>query len=83
MVDPNWLKTSAGVKMPRIIYGIVVKAIQTGFRGIDTACQPKHSSDTLIKHPVFAIPNEGANLAFEAKAPRVSTLRPCEENTWQ
>jgi diketogulonate reductase-like aldo/keto reductase len=49
MVDQNWIKTSAGVKMPRIIYGtawkkdrtadLVVKAIQTGFRGIDTGCQ--------------------------------------------
>ena len=91
MENQNWLITSAGVKMPRIIYGtawkkdrtgdLVVKAIQTGFRGIDTACQPKHSSDTLIKHPAFAIPNEGTNLAFEAKAPRVSTSRPCGENT--
>jgi hypothetical protein len=38
--------------MPKIIYGtawkkdrtadLVVKAITLGFRGIDTACQPKH-----------------------------------------
>lgn len=41
-----------GVRMPRIIYGtawkrektaaLVEKAVRTGFRGIDTACQPKH-----------------------------------------
>ncbi|MEJ2657431.1 MAG: hypothetical protein P8012_09570 [Desulfobacterales bacterium] len=47
MADHRWLTTSAGVKMPRIIYGtawkkdrtadLVVKAIQLGFRGIDTA----------------------------------------------
>jgi diketogulonate reductase-like aldo/keto reductase len=58
MVDQNWIKTSAGVKMPRIIYGtawkkdrtadLVVKAIQTGFRGIDTACQPKHYNEALV-----------------------------------
>jgi len=58
MVDQNWIETSAGVKMPRIIYGtawkkertadLVVKAIQTGFRGIDTACQPKHYNEALI-----------------------------------
>jgi diketogulonate reductase-like aldo/keto reductase len=58
MVDQNWLKTSAGVKIPRIIYGtawkkdrtadLVVKAIQTGFRGIDTACQPKHYNEALV-----------------------------------
>ncbi len=58
MVDHEWLITSAGVKMPRIIYGtawkkdrtadLVVKAIQTGFRGIDTAGQPKHYSEPLV-----------------------------------
>ncbi len=44
--------------MPWIIYGtawkkeqtsdLVVKAIQAGFRGIDTACQPKHYDETLV-----------------------------------
>jgi len=58
MVDQKWLTTSAGVKMPRIIYGtawkkdrtadLVVRAIQTGFRGIDTACQPKHYNEPLV-----------------------------------
>ena len=58
MIDQRWLTTSAGVKMPRIIYGtawkkdrtadLVVKAIQTGFRGIDTACQPKHYNEPLV-----------------------------------
>ena len=58
MSHQKWLTTSAGVKMPRIIYGtawkkdrtadLVVKAIQTGFRGIDTACQPKHYNEPQI-----------------------------------
>ena len=58
MLDQEWLTTSAGVKMPRIIYGtawkkdrtadLVVKAVQTGFRGIDTACQPKHYNEALV-----------------------------------
>ena len=58
MEDQNWIQTSAGLKMPRIIYGtawkkdrtadLVVKAIQTGFRGIDTACQPKHYNEALV-----------------------------------
>jgi diketogulonate reductase-like aldo/keto reductase len=58
MEDQKWLTTSAGVKMPRIIYGtawkkdrtadLVVTAIQTGFRGIDTACQPKHYNEALV-----------------------------------
>jgi hypothetical protein len=44
--------TNGGIQMPRLIYGtawkkeattqLVVKAILNGFRGIDTACQPKH-----------------------------------------
>ena len=58
MIDQKWLTTSAGVKMPRIIYGtawkkdrtadLVEKAIQAGFRGIDTACQPKHYNEPLV-----------------------------------
>lgn len=58
MSDQNYLITSAGVKMPRIIYGtawkkertadLVVQAIQAGFRGIDTACQPKHYDERLV-----------------------------------
>ena len=58
MVDQKWLTTSAGVKMPRIIYGtawkkertadLVVKAIRAGFRGIDTAGQPKHYNEDLV-----------------------------------
>lgn len=50
--------TSAGVKMPWLIYGtawkkehtanLVVKAVQAGFRGIDTACQPKHYDEPLV-----------------------------------
>ena len=48
----NFLISAAGVRMPRIIYGtawkkqqtaaLVEQALNLGFRGIDTACQPKH-----------------------------------------
>lgn len=58
METQQWLKTSAGVNMPLIIYGtawkknrtadLVVKAIQSGFRGIDTACQPKHYNEPQV-----------------------------------
>jgi hypothetical protein len=44
--------TNGGIQMPRLIYGtawkkeattqLVIKAVLSGFRGIDTACQPKH-----------------------------------------
>ena len=46
------IATTAGVVMPRMIYGtawkkertcdLVIAAVRAGFRGIDTACQPKH-----------------------------------------
>lgn len=58
MEDQKFFTTSAGVKMPWLIYGtawkkertadLVVKAIQAGFRGIDTACQPKHYEEPLV-----------------------------------
>lgn len=58
MINQKWLTTSAGVKMPRIIYGtawkkdrtadLVVQAIQAGFRGIDTAGQPKHYNEPMV-----------------------------------
>jgi len=48
----TYVTTTAGVRMPKLIYGtawkkeqtaeLVIKAVQAGFRGIDTACQPKH-----------------------------------------
>jgi diketogulonate reductase-like aldo/keto reductase len=48
----TFMTSSANVRIPRIIYGTAWKksetahwvgeAIQRGFRGIDTACQPKH-----------------------------------------
>ena len=58
MEDQQWIITLAGVKMPRIIYGtawkkdrtadLVVQAVQAGFRGIDTAGQPKHYNEPLV-----------------------------------
>jgi len=49
---PFRVRTVSGVEMPRLIYGtawkkeatapLVVSAVLAGFRGIDTACQPKH-----------------------------------------
>jgi len=49
---PFRVGTIGGVEMPRLIYGtawkkeatapLVVSAVLAGFRGIDTACQPKH-----------------------------------------
>ncbi|MGY6276692.1 aldo/keto reductase family protein [Methylomonas sp. MgM2] len=64
MNHSNTITSTYGVKMPRLIYGtawkkertasLVQQAIIHGFRGIDTACQPKHYfepgvGDALIK----------------------------------
>ena len=48
----SFITSTAAVRMPRILYGtawkgenttsLVQAAIREGFRGIDTACQPKH-----------------------------------------
>ena len=48
----EWFTSTAGVRVPKIIYGtawkksategLVAKALKHGFRGTDTACQPKH-----------------------------------------
>jgi diketogulonate reductase-like aldo/keto reductase len=53
-----FLLSNAGVKIPRIIYGtawkksdtagLVRAALRAGFRGIDTACQPKHYDEAAV-----------------------------------
>jgi diketogulonate reductase-like aldo/keto reductase len=50
--------SAAGVRMPRILYGtawkkadtarLVATALRQGFRGIDTACQPKHYEEAGV-----------------------------------
>lgn len=52
MQDNDFVMSAYGVRIPRILYGtawkkdrtaaLVEQAITLGFRGIDTACQPKH-----------------------------------------
>ncbi len=51
-MDNAYIEMNSGIRMPKIIYGTawkkeqtasyVVKAVKYGFRGIDTACQPRH-----------------------------------------
>jgi len=53
-----YVTTLSGAQMPRFIYGtawkkenttkLVIKALHKGFRGIDTACQPKHYREDLV-----------------------------------
>ena len=69
MKDQEFLTTAAGVKMPWIIYGtawkkertadLVVKAVQAGFKGIDTACQPKHYDEQLVGEALQRLKGNG------------------------
>ena len=69
-MSPNdFLISAAGVRMPRIIYGtawkkdktaaLVVQAVTLGFRGIDTACQPKHYNEAGVGDGVAACLRRG------------------------
>ena len=69
MEDHKWSRSAAGVNMPGLIYGtawkkertadLVVKAIQAGFRGIDTACQPKHYNEPLVGEALHKLKEHG------------------------
>lgn len=58
MNHDNFLTSAYGVRLSRIIYGtawkkdrtatLVEQAIDLGFRGIDTACQPKHYNEAGV-----------------------------------
>jgi diketogulonate reductase-like aldo/keto reductase len=60
----NTVVTAAAVRMPRILYGtawkkdltegLVQAAIRHGFRGVDTACQPKHYHEAGVGAAVAA-----------------------------
>ncbi len=69
MKEQEFFITSENVKMPKIIYGTawkkekttdyVIQAIKLGFRGIDTACQPKHYSEKLVGEALLNLQKEG------------------------
>ena len=80
MNDLSPLTSAYGVRMPRIIYGtawkkdrtaaLVEKAITLGFRGIDTACQPKHYDEAGVGSGVAVNLQRGLNRAdlyFQSK----------------
>lgn len=58
-----------GAHMPKIIYGtawkkertteLVIQAVKSGFRGIDTACQPKHYNEPLVGDALMALQDLG------------------------
>jgi len=70
MTRNDTLISRSGVRMPRILYGTAWKKEQTvalvhaaigqGFRGIDTACQPKHYHEAGVGEGVAMSLSEGA-----------------------
>ena len=62
--DMESFTSAAGIRVPKIIYGtawkqsdterLVALAIRQGFRGIDTACQPKHYEEPGVGAGVAA-----------------------------
>ena len=68
MPEPD-LVSPQGVRSPRILYGtawkkrrtegLVSQAIASGFRGIDTACQPKHYNEAGVGAAVAASVRSG------------------------
>ncbi len=69
MTHDDFFTSACGVRMPRIIYGtawkkdrtaaLVEQAINLGFRGIDTACQPKHYHEAGVGEGVSACLKQG------------------------
>ena len=59
----------SGVEMPCLLYGtawkkdktahLVIKAVKYGFRGVDTACQPKHYNEAGVGEAIQRLISEG------------------------
>ncbi|PPC90158.1 MAG: aldo/keto reductase [Methylobacter sp.] len=74
MSESDFITSAYGVRMPKIIYGtawkkeqtamLVKLALATGFRGIDTACQPKHYFEAGVGDAITG--NLSAGIAREA-----------------
>jgi diketogulonate reductase-like aldo/keto reductase len=79
MPEQEGITTSAGVTMPWLLYGtawkkertadLVMQAVQLGFRGIDTACQPKHYNEPMVGQALTRLKDQG----FEREALFVQT----------
>jgi diketogulonate reductase-like aldo/keto reductase len=89
MNPQDFLTSAYGVRMPRIIYGtawkkertaaLVVQAIGLGFRGIDTAGQPKHYNEAGVGDGIAACLHHGidrSELYLQSKFSPVSGQDP-------
>lgn len=67
--DERRIVSAFGVAMPRLLYGsawkkertaaLVELALRSGFRGVDTACQPRHYHEAGVGEALSAIFGEG------------------------
>jgi diketogulonate reductase-like aldo/keto reductase len=67
--DDRQIISAFGVAMPRLIYGtawkkerttaLVELALRSGFRGVDTACQPKHYHEAGVGEALSAASSNG------------------------
>lgn len=84
-----YITSLSNVPMPRLIYGtawkkdrtadLVHKALQEGFRGIDTACQPRHYHEAGVGEGIAAAMAEGlsrSELYLQSKFTPVSGQDP-------
>jgi diketogulonate reductase-like aldo/keto reductase len=65
----RYVQSRSGLKVPKIFYGtawkkertadLVLQAIKAGFRGIDTACQPKHYEEALVGEALLKVDTVG------------------------
>jgi diketogulonate reductase-like aldo/keto reductase len=73
MKENDFVISTYGVRIPKIIYGtawkkdrtavLVEQAITLGFRGVDTACQPKHYHEAGVGAGLAACLNSGLTRA--------------------
>lgn len=73
----NSFESLSGVKIPLQIYGtawkkertadLVAMALDKGFRGIDTACQPKHYNEPLVGEGIARSGIERSELFLQTK----------------
>jgi len=71
MQDEGDVMRFIGAQMPKIMYGtawkkertteLVIEAVKAGFRGIDTACQPKHYAEPLVGDALRVLQVSGIN----------------------
>lgn len=69
MTGDNWITTPAGVEMPPIVYGtawkeertadLVELAVGVGFRGVDTAGQPRHYDEARVGEALARVKGNG------------------------